>query len=308
MLPAVDGLFTLVERFANRELVTEIAASKWLVQRHGLAPLAGAAGAAEFRDDLVRATVSWSAIERVLTRTVPSMVERGAHVAPIKGAAYARTLYDRPAERPMTDVDLLVREDSLQLCEAVLGESGFRKISGGPWHHAWAWTRSDLTIDVHRSILGPGRSKIDLDAVWSRTSEGWPAGARQLDPTDAFVFHLAHLARNRLRVALIQVVDAWRLLARLPDRDPAPALRRADDWGIGRAARVAFDFCLAIVNHEHRRPGGWLGPDPDALATFEPASILGKLVFDVATAGSPRQLAARFIAYGADGVKRLRER
>src|SRR5262245_47170889 len=120
MLPAVHGLFRLVRAFAARAAVTEIAASKWLVQRHGLAPLAARAGFVNYRDDLARAAVQWERYVRALEPLFEQLAAAGVRVAPIKGLAYARTLYATPAERPMSDVDLLVAPDQEALAFQVV--------------------------------------------------------------------------------------------------------------------------------------------------------------------------------------------
>ena len=54
-------------------------------------------------------------------------------------------------------------------------------------HHATCYVRGESTIDMHTSIIAPGRARVDLEGVWSRTEKGWPAGAEYLEPVDALV-------------------------------------------------------------------------------------------------------------------------
>jgi hypothetical protein len=280
MLPEVAQMFALVRDLAAGRDVTEIAVEPALVTRHLLGPLAGR------RDDLVRATVAWAKIERELPPIVVRLVAGGVRVAPIKGAAYATHLYSLPAQRPMTDVDLLVQP--FRVAERVLGEVGFAPEPGAALHHATAWVRGDLVIDLHRGIIGAGRSRIDLAAVWERAVPGWPAGALRLEDADALVFHLVHMIRSRLRGPLIQVVDAARLLDRC---DVEVALSRADAWRIG-SVRLALRYVRDVLAGTPH-PGGWLGPsEPEILDARQPSGAR-KAMFDVATAGSPRQLVAR---------------
>src|SRR5262249_16805873 len=149
-----------------------------------------------------------------------------------KGAAYAAGLYDLPAERPMTDVDLLV--DRYAIAEHALADLGFEREPASALHHASAWVRGDLVLDVHRGILGRGRSRIDLGSVWARARPGWPQGALRLDPGDELVFHLVHMLRNRLCGPLIQVIDCARLLKRTEE---TVVLQRSDAWRIGGGVR-----------------------------------------------------------------------
>jgi hypothetical protein len=247
----------------------------------------------------------WARISRDLPPVIERFRHAGVRVAPIKGVAYATGLYALPTERPMTDVDLLVEPHAAPSARAVLGELGFGLVADTALHHASTWVRRDLVIDLHRNILAKGRSQIDLDAVWARMSPGWPPGAERLDPHDELAFHLLHMVRNRLRGPLIQVVDAARLAAR---SSPKPALDRARAWGVETAAELAWSYVDAIVADRAGRPAGWLGPDSDdALAMRQPSAVR-KIVFDIATAGSLRQLAARVVDVGAARIPRIGRR
>src|SRR5512135_3236413 len=105
MLPEVAQMFALVRDLATGRDVTEIAVDPQIVQRHHLGPLATRAGATAFRDDMARSTLAWARIAAELPAIVTGL---GVPVMPIKGASYATGLYRLPAERPMTDVDLMV--------------------------------------------------------------------------------------------------------------------------------------------------------------------------------------------------------
>jgi hypothetical protein len=294
MLPAVQGLFTLVRDLAAGRRVTTIATSKWLVQRHGLAPFAATSGAPEFKPDLVRGSLAWATTNHDLGPVLDSLQAASVAVAPLKGFAYATTIYAHPAERPMSDVDLLVPFRQEFRAREVLVEHGFTLDTDAPRHHASTWVRGTTIIDLHRNIVGQGRSRIDLDAVWSRSSPPDARGLRRLDPTDELVFHLIHLVRNRLRGPLMHVVDFVRLEQRASATD---ALARAREWGVDSAVGLALRFCRNIVAGTAERPGGLLGPSLEDLALFEHASAAQKLLFDLATAGSPRQVVARIAAY-----------
>jgi hypothetical protein len=124
---------------------------------------------------------------------------------------------------------------------------------------------------------------------------GWPSGALALDPSDALVFHLVHMIRSRLCGPLIQVVDAARLLATC---DEARALERARAWRIEGSVRLALRYCRDVLAGA-RHPGGWLGPAADDAVAARQPPAWRKLAFDIATAGSPSQLAARVLGYGA---------
>lgn len=297
MLPDVDSLFTLVRQLAQRSQVTDVAVPKWLVQRHGLGPLTARAGMSAYRTDLVRAMVQWGRIERDLPPIVGAFRANRLRVVPLKGASYANWLYEKPAERPMSDIDLMVQGHQRDQAERVLTELGFQRSTSAALHHAAPWTRRDIVVDLHWNIIAPGRSRIDLDAVWSRTQPGWPDGADRLEDVDALAFHLVHLARNRMQLPLINVVDAARLFERARG-DVATA--RATEWGLALPVRLALRFCVSILDDLGGSPAGWLGPSRADAALLTEPSAAKKIVFDLASAGSPRQLAARLVHFAAN--------
>jgi hypothetical protein len=305
MLPEVEAMFTLVRRLAQRKPVTDVAAPKWLVQRHGLASLAARSGLPEHRDELVRATIDWAGFAAALPPVVAALREAGVRVCVLKGLAFAVRLYATPAERPMADVDLMVPQSQVAAARRVLVASGFRPAEAALFHHAAAYSRGDLMIDLHWNIIGPGRARIDLDAVWSRTQDSWLDGACELEARDALVFHLVHLARNRLRLPLINVVDASRLFELA---EPEAALARAESWGLRTPVSLALAYCQHILDGSEGRPAGWLGPSRDEVALLAEPSAPRKLIFDILVAGSPRQLASRLTQIGANHLRSFARR
>ena len=288
-------MFALTRDLAKQRDVTEIVAPLEVVQRHLLAAMAGRAGAKSCRDDLVRATVAWGRLAATVPSIVSGFTARGIRVVPIKGVSYASGLYGAPVDRPMTDVDLLVEPASVEPARHILRELGFTLEEDVPGHHASTWVRGEQVLDLHRGILGLGRSRMDLGAVWKRTVEGWPLGAERLDPHDELAFHLLHMARNRLCGPLVHVVDAWRLAARVGGE--ILALERAESWGVGTAARTAWRFVELVISDA---PRARLSPrTADVLAVRQPP-LIRRLIFDVATAGSPQQFVARAVGYAAD--------
>jgi hypothetical protein len=198
----------------------------------------------------------------------------------------------------MTDVDFWLQPGRDAQARGVLERAGFTLVNDIPLHHATMWTRNDLTIDLHRDILPVGRSKIALDDVWARTRDGWPDGARRLDPIDELVFHFAHMARNRLCGPLIQVVDAARLLEHASIE---VVLARAAEWRIGAAVGTSAAFCSWVLGTSSRPR---IAPSDDAIAFAYQMPLWHKLMFDVATAGSVQAVAARAIGAGFQWLSR----
>jgi len=282
--------------------VTELAAPKWLVQRCGLAPLAARAGVQGLKADLARSAIAWAKVEQDLPPVVATLRSKGIRVAPIKGSHYAKALYANPAERPMADVDLLVMPQHRGEAERALREIGFEAFEAAPLiHHASVWSRGELTIDLHWNIVADGRSRIDFAQVWSRMTPGWPAGAEFLERTDALVFHLVHLVRNRLRAPLLHVVDTARMLEHVP---PTAARERAARWGIIAGVNIALRFCEEILAGDADQPAGSWGPRLSDVRLLQEPTSREKFAFEIISAGSFRQLAARAVHAGANIVNR----
>jgi hypothetical protein len=105
-----------------------------------------------------------------------------------------------------------------------------------------------------------------------------------------------------MRVPLIHVVDAARLISRADG--VAAALDRAREWGVHTTVALAHRFCTSILHDDVERPAGWLGPSRHDVVLLREPGVARKLAFDVATAGSARQLAARLASY-ANRLRRV---
>lgn len=218
-----------------------------LVRRHLLAPLAYRAGLERFRRDYIASSLLAELRAQCVAEVGDAFAAARIPVALIKGAAYLDYLYADPAERPMSDVDLLVPPARHAEAERVLRRLGFWRV-GSPrqqsrLHHAVGYKRKGASIDLHRSIIQPWRSRVDTDALWQRVV---PAGAGlyRLDPVDEAVIHLGHVARHELMVPLVNYVDAARLLQHV-ERDAIVA--RAREFRLGRAVRAALAMTDAIT-------------------------------------------------------------
>lgn len=223
-----------------------------LVRRHFLAPLAYRAGAQRFRDDFIASALLAELRERTSREVVAALTADGIPVILLKGISYARLVYADPAERPMSDVDLLVPPDMHEAAARVLRRLGYW-VAGShrqrsPLHHAVAFKRKGASIDLHRSMVQPLRSRIDLAGLWRRAVPATETDGKalRLDPVDEAVIHLGHIARHELLVPAINYVDAARLMRRVP-RAPDVVLARAREFRLGRGVRAALAMTHALT-------------------------------------------------------------
>lgn len=272
------------------------------VRRHDLGPLAHTHGVPGYRGDHAFAAITHDRAVAAATEAIAALGAAGVPVALFKGIAYAGTLYPDPAERPMTDVDLLVAPHDADRAFAAITRLGYWHAGPAnqraPRTHAITLKRRGAAIDLHRGPMQLGRAAIPHEAVLARAR---PAahlpGALRLDPVDETLYHLAHMIRSDLHVPLLSFIDTARLLAGLGG-DRRPLLDRASAWRLGRPVRAV----LSVVDHvlaAAPAPAWWLPGRAEVLRRTlprRPVQIARKLLL----VDGPRDLAgfAAAIALG----------
>jgi hypothetical protein len=95
----------------------------------------------------------------------------GIPVMPLKGVLFQRVLYADPAERLMSDVDVLVPEHQFGQAITTLMAAGFRpqKIGRSLIEVALSSPKG-LAVDLHRRLFGFGRYRLSTEGVFRRAS------------------------------------------------------------------------------------------------------------------------------------------
>lgn len=221
------------------------------VRRHLLGPLAYRAGEQRFRGDFVTSALMAERRDSLLVEVVQALEHEAIPVILLKGISYVGTIYDDPAERPMSDIDLMVPPPDHTRALGCLRRLGYwdagSRMSGFGSHHAVAMKRRHASIDLHRSMIQPLRSRLDIDDLWrrARPAEERTDASLRLAPVDELVLHLIHIARHELMVPLINYVDAVRLLDRLPG-GREPVVDRAAEFRMARGVRAALAMTDAV--------------------------------------------------------------
>jgi hypothetical protein len=145
------------------------------------------------------------------------LLAEGLRSLPLKGAALAERLYESPAHRAMSDVDLLVLDDPCRGL-AILERAGFGSAEGDD--HAWVM-RDPVTgglLELHASITScPRLFPLDPDALWQRRARGTGQVPILPAPEDLLVHLALHAAfQHGLVLSLGQYLDFRRLIERLP--------------------------------------------------------------------------------------------
>ncbi len=192
---------------------------------------------------------------RLLSRIGHAFNEAGVEVLLLKGAALNLTLYTRPDERAMDDLDLLVRPCDIEAaCAALEGLGGLRGKSQvredffPKYHYEVEYTLGRIypvKIDLHVRPFRPLRysQTVPESALWADAEVLDVGGAKMLHPSpDDMLIHLAtHSAiHGNGRDSWLKDIATW--IERFGDQiDWARFVQKASSWRLHYAIQFALD-------------------------------------------------------------------
>ncbi|MFQ6130795.1 MAG: nucleotidyltransferase family protein [Armatimonadota bacterium] len=166
-------------------------------------------------------------IAALLGTVLDRAAETGLSLLCLKGPILAEQCYPHPSTRPMTDVDLLVRQADLGRAETLLAEAGYEPLPAtanpvyvrGPADGEGMW---DLQVELHTELLtgALGNRKVarlETRHVWERAQEAALMGrpCLSLSTADNIIFLGAHMTVHHGKIRLIWLADlAYFLRAR----------------------------------------------------------------------------------------------
>jgi hypothetical protein len=140
----------------------------------------------------------------------------------LKGQVLLEVAYRDISLRPMSDLDFLVREDSIQRAEDALVGLGYRsgrpQEDGEPGPRRTKYAYPELTspdglvaVDLHRHVLADAR--FDVGELWSHARPSGAGGPLWPDHEDLLLHLAGHFFKDRIRWSsgsLGQLADmAW---------------------------------------------------------------------------------------------------
>jgi hypothetical protein len=264
------------------------------VEAEGLAPALGVALKARgafgappvvqerLRQRLVQSVGRQLALGRELARVLEACQAEPLPVIPLKGPVLADALYADPAQRPFSDLDLLIRRERLRDADRLLRGLGYRRLADA---HSWEFdvaydratlyeSREGIQVDLHWSLVSDPRYGWSETAgleVWERAVEIRVAGhaALGLCPEDLVLYLATHLAVHHGLAGLLWYWDLALLLDRWGARlDWSTVLERAARWRVRRALGFALLGCEIFF--ERSIPG----PAQTGLRVWGPRAML----------------------------------
>ena len=235
-------------------------------EAEGLAPALGFAFRATtpdgmpvgVRERLSRHLAESVARQLILSRELGGLLRRfdaeGLPVIPLKGQLLGETLYPDPVLRPSSDLDMLIRRETLLPADRLLQGLGYHRLADA---HSWSF---DIAYD--RATVYEGAASVRVDLHWGLVSDprySWNEGegltvwdravrirvageeALALCPEDLLLYLALHLAVHHGLAGLLWYWDLILLLDRWEDTlDWQAVVARACRWRI----RAALYFAL----------------------------------------------------------------
>lgn len=171
----------------------------------------------------------------------------------IKGIGYARRLYPQAADRPMDDVDLLLRPGVLDAQRRGLPARGFAPRAGSSaWECSFVDTRNGVVVDLYRAFTQPQRVAIDYDELWQHAEaldDGTPVPAAP----HALAVHALLMANMQFTTHLRKYLDLW-LMAR-DETIAVQAAAVAARWRMRRAFAASLAMLARIEPSLARNAG-----------------------------------------------------
>ncbi|MFQ5412863.1 MAG: nucleotidyltransferase family protein [Phycisphaerae bacterium] len=200
-----------------------------------------------------------------LERVVGWLDRCGVPVMLLKGAALHLTIYDRPDARPMTDVDVLIRPESVSAAVRALDDFGCRRARDlvrtdffPRYHYEIDYVTPSprpVRVDLHARAFRPLRMARTMpdDGLWHGATPVAVGASRAWVPgPEAMMIHLAAHAAFHGCARLLWLYDVNRY---------ADAYRDAIDWHV--VADLARDWRVSL---------------PVAVALRRATAVLGRVV------------------------------
>lgn len=196
----------------------------------------------------------------------------GIDVMPVKGALLHKLVYDDPAERPMSDVDVLVRSTDAVRARDVLVSAGY-----APTEYPWQFSTEyrspfELVLDLHTSLFDEARYRLSTSEVFSRArrdSRLFGAPVLVQHPLDIYAHLVGKFASDHLDQTATERLRDLFLAAQRLDLAPDDTALHLLKCGMRRAARYVLPLSHNAFHDEFATAVlALLPPDPvgDTLA------------------------------------------
>ena len=168
-------------------------------------------------------------------------------VMPVKGALLQHWLYDDPAERPLTDVDLLVPPEDLDRAVMLLQRAGYRRAGRSSIGAVIMQTPLGIALDLHPRLFDRARYRLPTNELFARSTEDhtlFGVSVRLPSTLDVYAHLIGKFGSDHLDARAVARLDEIARMASRLDTAPQTAAGHLVHCGMRRVARYA----LALVH------------------------------------------------------------
>lgn len=202
------------------------------------------------KDNYYASLVRCQNIWREFLRISSAFTQEGIPLVPIKGVAFLEDLYVDNPVRPMTDIDLLIKEQDYQKAEQLFFGLGYHKESYSLKEEYWRKKGYHVTfhysergkkppVELHWSLDYKRKKKNLFPELWERVREVDFASRKItfLSPEDNFLSLALHNRRYGNTLSLKNVFDAALILVKYS---------QAFDWGYVLRISKKYRLCCSL--------------------------------------------------------------
>lgn len=167
----------------------------------------------------------------------------GISVMPLKGVLLQHWLYEDPSERPLTDVDLLVRPWDLREAVERLEAAGYRTVGRSGIGAMVMQTPFGLALDLHCRLFDSARYRIPTDDLFARSSEDhvlFGAAVRLPAPLDVYAHLVGKVGSDHLDSRSFGRLDEIARMGARLDASPRTVARHLVHCGMRRVSRYVL--------------------------------------------------------------------
>lgn len=164
---------------------------------------------------------------------------------PLKGVLLQHLVYQDPADRVLSDADVLIPPGRYDDAIAALRAAGHRVNPEGRAGASTKGPRARLEVDVHRRLFSPGLYALDAAHLFSRgTLEPtlFDAVVVLPSPIDLYAHLVGNFAKGRHGAEHEPQLRDFSAVASRFSLVPAAVAQHLEQHGLGRAARYALTY------------------------------------------------------------------
>jgi len=202
---------------------------------------------------------------RQLNELLSACGQAGISLIPLKGVWLSETAYDDPAQRPMSDIDLLARSRDYDACHRLLQSLGYASSFTGQ-NNRFACDQTyrhpdrRWPVELHWAFepeMNTRAAQPDVEAIWKKahpsTLQGHPVWS--LSHEDQLAHLIQHILHHHFALPLRAYLDLavyWKRFGRLVDY--AELASAGERWRLGSAIPFVLGLTDDLFSVQIRLP------------------------------------------------------